>query len=63
MELTDIAAVFGWADYLMTACGVAALLAALAPPATEASPAWWRQVRTVLDLLAANFKNARNRRV
>jgi len=62
MELTDIAAMFGLADYLVTVCGVAAILAAFAPPATEASHAWWKHCRTVLDLLAANWRNARNRR-
>lgn len=61
MELTDIAAMFGWADYLVTVCGIAAILAAFAPPATEASPVWWRHTRRVLDLMAANFRNARNR--
>lgn len=63
MELTDIADLFGWGEYVLIVCGVAGLLAAFAPPATEASPAWWRQARVVLDLLAANWKNARNRRV
>lgn len=60
MDLNDLADVFGWGEYLALVCGIAAILAAFAPPATEASPAWWRQVRAVLDLLAANFKNARN---
>lgn len=63
MELTDIADMFGWSEYLLIVTGIAAVLAAFAPPATEASPAWWRHIRTVLDLLAANWKNARNRRV
>jgi hypothetical protein len=62
MELQEIADLFGWGEYVLIGCGVAAILAAFAPPATEASPAWWRQARTVLDLLAANWKNARNRR-
>ena len=61
MDLSDIAAMFGWADYLATVCGIAALLAAFAPPATEASPMWWRHARRGLDLMAANFRNARNR--
>lgn len=61
MELTDIAAMFGWADYFVMVCGIAAIVAAFAPPATEASPGWWRHARRVLDLMAANFRNARNR--
>ena len=61
MELTDLAATFGWSEYLLTVTGIAAILAAFAPPATEASPAWWKHCRAVLDLLAGNFKNARNR--
>lgn len=61
MELTDIADMFGWAEYLAIVCGVAAMIATFAPPATEASPAWWKHCRRVLDLLAANFGNARNR--
>ena len=62
MELTDIAAMFGLAEYFVMVCGVAAILAAFAPPATEASPAWWKHCRPALDLLAANWRNARNRR-
>ena len=61
MELVDIAGMFGWAEYLAIVCGVAAILATFAPPATEASPAWWKHIRRVLDILAANFGNARNR--
>ena len=63
MDLTDIADMLGWAEYLAIVCGIAAILAAFAPQATEASPAWWKHCRRVLDLLAANFKNARNRRI
>lgn len=62
MELQEIADLFGWAEYLAVVCGVAAILATVAPPASEASPAWWKHCRRVLDLLAANFGNARNRR-
>lgn len=62
MELTDIANALGWSEYLLIITGVAAVLAAFAPPATETSPAWWKHCRAMLDLLAGNFKNARNRR-
>ena len=62
MDMNDIADLFGWGGYLAVVCGIAAILAAFAPPATEASPAWWKHFRTVLDLLAANWRNARNRR-
>jgi Tfp pilus assembly protein FimT len=62
VDLTDIADLFGWGGYLAVVCGIAAILAAFAPPATEQSPAWWKRCRVVLDLLAANFRNARNRR-
>lgn len=60
MDMNDLADVFGWGEYLALVCGIAAILAAFAPPATEASPAWWRHTRRVLDLMAANFRNARN---
>jgi hypothetical protein len=63
VDLTDIADLFGWGGYLAVVCGIAAILAAFAPPATEASPAWWKHCRRVLDLLAANWRNARNRRI
>lgn len=59
--MEDIITLLGWGEYLTIVCGIAALVAAVAPPATEASPAWWKHCRVVLDLLAANFKNARNR--
>lgn len=62
MELQDIFYALGWGEYLALVCGIAAILAAFAPPATDASPAWWKHCRAMLDLLAGNFKNARNRR-
>lgn len=61
--MDDIFAALGWGEYIVIVCGIAALLATIAPPATEASPAWWQHVRRVLDVLAANFGNARNRRL
>lgn len=60
-ELIDLATALGWAEYALTVCGIAAVVAMLAPPATETSPAWWKHSRRVLDILAANFGNARNR--
>jgi len=60
-DLIDIATVLGWAEYAITVCGIAAFLAMLAPQATETSPAWWKHCRRVLDILAANVGNARNR--
>ena len=63
MDLNEIADMLGWAEYAITVFGIAAFLAMLAPQATEASPAWWQHCRRVLDLLAMNFKNARNRRI
>lgn len=59
--MDDIFTALGWGEYIAIVCGIAALLATIAPPATEASPVWWRHVRRVLDVLAANFWNARNR--
>lgn len=59
--MEDIITLLGWGEYLALVCGIAALVAAVAPPATEASPAWWRQARRVLDILAANVRHARNR--
>jgi hypothetical protein len=49
------------AQLLMMTCGVAAVLAAILPPATRRSPRWWRLTRRVLDGLGANVRNARNR--
>lgn len=59
--MDEIIGLLGWGEYLTIVCGIAALVAAVAPPATEASPAWWRQARRVLDILAANVRHARNR--
>ena len=49
-----------YVSYLAAAIGVAAILAAVLPPATTASPRWWRCVRDILDWCAANKGNARN---
>lgn len=59
--MEELITALGWGEYLTIVCGIAALVAAVAPPATEASPAWWRQARRVLDILAANVRHARNR--
>lgn len=47
--------------WVMAACGLSAMLAAVLPPATRRSPRWWRIGRGILDRLGANVKNARNR--
>lgn len=59
--MEELVTALGWGEYLALVCGIAALLAAVAPPATEASPAWWKKARRVLDILAANVRHARNR--
>ena len=61
IDLLDLSAAFGLASHAVTLCGIAAVLAALAPPATARSPRWWRHTRRVLDVLAANVRHARNR--
>lgn len=45
---------------LLAASGLAAKIAAVAPPATDASPTWWRILRPVVDVLGGNWGNARN---
>lgn len=59
--MDEIIGLLGWGEYLTIVCGIAALVAAIVPPATEASPAWWKNARRVLDILAANVRHARNR--
>jgi hypothetical protein len=49
-----------YAGYAVSAIGIAAILAAVLPPATAASAGWWRAVRPVLDWCAANKGNATN---
>ncbi len=46
--------------YLLAAVGIAAILAAVLPPANAASPRWWRLARAVLDWCAANKGSATN---
>ena len=62
-QLLGLAQALGLGAYagtLVAAIGIAALLAAVLPPATPASPGWWRAARLVLDWCAANRGNARN---
>lgn len=62
-QLLGLAQALGLGAYagtLVAAIGIAALLAAFLPPATPASPGWWRVARLVLDWCAANLGNARN---
>jgi hypothetical protein len=49
-----------YAGYLVAVIGIAAILAAVLPPATAASPAWWRFTREALDWCAANKGSAAN---
>jgi hypothetical protein len=49
-----------YAGYLVAGVGIAAILAAVLPPASAASPAWWRFARHLLDWCAANKGNATN---
>lgn len=60
-ELIDLATAFGLASHAVTLCGFAAVLAAFLPPAGPCSPRWWKNGRRVLDVMAANVRNARNR--
>jgi hypothetical protein len=45
---------------LLAISGVAAKIAAVTPRATAASPAWWRVLRPVIDVVGGNWGNARN---
>ena len=62
-QLLGLAQTFGlgtYVSYIVAAIGIAAILAAVLPPATAASPAWWRVTRHLLDWCAANKGNATN---
>jgi hypothetical protein len=62
-QLLGLAQTFGlgtYVSYLVAAIGIAAILAAVLPPATATSPAWWRATRHLLDWCAANKGNATN---
>lgn len=60
-EISEALAFFDIAGYIATICGISAILAALLPPAKRTSPAWWKHTRRILDVLAANFRSAKNR--
>jgi hypothetical protein len=62
-QLFGLAQAFGldaYVSYLVAAIGIAAILAAVLPPASAASPSWWRLTRHILDWCAANKGNATN---
>lgn len=62
-QLTALAQACGlgaYIGYLLAAVGIAAILAAVLPPATAASPYWWRVAREILDWCAANKGSASN---
>lgn len=61
MDILELSDVLGWTAYLFPTCGVAAILAAILPPATRQSPRWWKAIRRVIDGLGGNVLNARNR--
>jgi hypothetical protein len=60
MTLAHALGLDAWGNYLLAAIGIAAILAAVLPPATATSPRWWRIAREVLDWCAANRGNAKN---
>lgn len=43
-----------------TGVGIAAILAAILPQATDMSSSWWTYTRKLLDLLGMNVFNAEN---
>ena len=49
-----------YVGYLTAFIGICAILAAIAPPATDTSPKWWQFVRHWLDWCAANKGNSTN---
>lgn len=62
-QLADILRALGYGSYvplLLAVIGLAAKIAAVAPPATTNSSAAWRVFRAGLDLAAGNWGNARN---
>ena len=62
-QLLGLAQTFGLGAYAGSsppAIGIAAILAAVLPPATATSPGWWRVIRHLLDWCAANKGNATN---
>jgi hypothetical protein len=60
LGLTQAFGLGAYASYLVAVIGIAAILAAVLPPATAVSPAWWRSTRHLLDWCAANKGNATN---
>ena len=62
-DLGALLTALGYGAYVplaLAVVGLAAKIDAIAPQATEASPAWWRVVRRALDVLGGNWGNATN---
>ncbi len=62
-QLADLLRAAGWGAYVPAALafiGLAAKLAAILPQPPPQSPHWLRIARTVLDVIAGNWGNARN---
>lgn len=62
-QLAEILRAFGYGAYVpafLALVGLAAKIAAVAPPATTTSPAAWRVIRKLLDALGGNWGNAAN---
>lgn len=49
------------ADWLLVVFGICAALAAILPPAKDDSSTAWKVTRKLIDALAWNFKNAKNK--
>jgi hypothetical protein len=62
-QLAALLTAAGWGAYVpafLALVGLAAKIAAVAPPATVNSSAAWRVTRALLDVLGGNWGNARN---
>ena len=66
MSPADLAAALtalGYGAYVPLAlaiCGLFAAIAAVLPPASPASPAWWRALRAAIDWFGCNVGSAKN---
>jgi len=63
-ELEPILTAYGMssiAQHIPALIALAAALAAILPPATPRSPRWWKTARSVIDKVALNVRNARNK--
>jgi hypothetical protein len=62
-QLADVLRSFGYGAYVpafLALVGLAAKIAAIAPPATEDSSLAWRIARITLDIIGGNWGNAKN---